>query len=81
MSLIEEWLKEIKEIFKIKEKQKERINKEILKKLCEKELELLKYYCKNNNNKQIYIRFSNIFLPVSCQEALRYLEGKLEEFS
>ncbi|HIC86959.1 MAG TPA: hypothetical protein EYP03_01730 [Aquificae bacterium] len=78
MSLVEKWIKEIKEIFKAKEKKREEINKEILKNLYEEEIKLLKEFCKNNN-KQVYIRSSNIFIPIACQEALKYLESKLEE--
>ncbi|HIP93458.1 MAG TPA: hypothetical protein EYH39_03510 [Desulfurobacteriaceae bacterium] len=78
MSLVEKWIEEIKEIFKAKEKRKEEVNKEILKNLYEEEIRLLKQFCKDND-RQVFIRSSNIFIPISCQEALKYLESKLEE--
>ena len=78
MSLIKKWIEEIKEIFKAKEEKREKVNKEILKNLYEEEIRLLKQFCKDNN-RQIYIRSSNIFLPISCQEALKHLEDKLKE--
>ena len=78
MSLVEKWIEEIKEIFKVKEKRKEEVNKEILKNLYEEEIRLLKQFCKDND-RQVFIRSSNIFIPISCQEALKYLESKLEE--
>ena len=78
MSLVKKWIEEIREIFNTKEKRKKEINKEILKNLYEEEIKLIKQFCKDNN-KQVFIRSSNIFLPISCQEALKYLEDKLEE--
>ncbi len=78
MSIVEKWIEEIKEIFNARDKKKEEINKEILKNLYEQEIKLLKQFCQNNE-KQVYIRSSNIFLPISCQEALEYLEKKLED--
>ena len=78
MSLVKKWIEEIKEFFNTKEKRKKEINKEILKNLYEEEIKLIKRFCKDNN-KQVFIRSSNIFLPISCQEALKYLEDKLEK--
>jgi len=78
MGLVEKWLEEIKEIFKSKEERKKEINKELLRNLYEEEIKLLKQFCKENK-KQVYIRSSNIFLPISCEEAIKYLEEKLDE--
>ena len=78
MSLVKKWIEEIKEFFNTKEKRKKEINKEILKNLYEEEIKLIKRFCKDNN-KHVFIRSSNIFLPISCQEALKYLEDKLEK--
>ncbi len=80
MSIVEKWINEIKEMFRLKDEKKREINKELLKRLYEEEIKLLKELCKENE-KTVYIRSSNVYLPISCKEALEYLEEKIKELS
>jgi hypothetical protein len=80
MSIVEKWINEIKEIFRLRDEKRKEINKELLKRLYEEEINLLKEFCKEKE-KTVYIRSSNVYLPISCKEALKYLEEKIEKLS